>query len=47
MAEFCKECFLELFPDDYSDEQLVVSEDLDICEGCADFKQVVIKIIDK
>ena len=47
MAEFCKDCFLRLFPDDYKDEQIIVSEDLDICEGCADFKQVVIKIIEK
>jgi len=46
MAEFCKECFKQLFTDDYEDSQIILSEDLDLCEGCADFKQVVVRIID-
>lgn len=46
MAEFCKDCFKELLFNDYEDSQLILSEDLDICEGCADFKQVVIKIVE-
>ena len=46
MAEFCKECFKELLCNDYEDDQLITSKDEDICEGCGEFKQVVIKIID-
>lgn len=46
MAEFCLDCFKRLFTDDYTDDQIIVSDDLDICEGCADFKQVVIKIVE-
>jgi len=38
MAEFCKDCFKQLLFNGY--------EDLDLCEGCGEFKQVVIKIID-
>lgn len=44
MAEFCKECFKELLCNDYEDSQITLSEDLDLCEGCADFKQVVVRI---
>lgn len=46
MAEFCKDCFKELLCNDYEDYQLILSEDLDLCEGCADFKQVVVKIVE-
>jgi len=46
MAEFCKECFTKLLFNDYKDEQIIVSEDEDFCEGCASFKQVVIRIIE-
>ena len=46
MAEFCKECFKELLFNDYEDDQLIISEDDDLCEGCGEFKPVVIKIID-
>jgi len=46
MAEFCKECFKELLFNDYEDTQIILSGDLDLCEGCGEFKQVVIRIID-
>lgn len=39
MAEFCKECFLNK-----ENEQIVMSEDDDLCEGCGEFKPVVVKI---
>jgi len=42
MAEFCKECFKELLFNDYEDEQIIVSEDDDLCEGCGEFKIVLI-----
>ena len=47
MAEFCKECFKEsiaISSDDITDDMLVMSVDLDFCEGCAKWKPVVIKV---
>jgi hypothetical protein len=38
MAEFCKECMEELFPVKVTK----VSEDLDLCEHCGQFKPVAI-----
>jgi len=46
MAEFCIDCFKELLCNDYEDRQIIVSDDLNICEGCTEFKHVVVKIID-
>ena len=46
MAEFCKDCFKQLLFNGYEDDKIILSEDLDLCEGCGEFKQVVIKIID-
>jgi len=46
MAEFCIDCFKELLFNDYEDSQIILSDNLDICEGCAEFKRVVIRIID-
>lgn len=49
MAEFCKECFKEkiLSSEDRNrikDENIVESEDEDICEGCLQFKKYVLGI---
>ena len=47
MAEFCKECFKRsvLVPsDNVTDDMLVMSEVYDICEGCGEYKQVVVKV---
>ena len=47
MAEFCKECFKEhiVIPsDNITDDRLVMSEQLDFCEGCAEWKPVVIEV---
>lgn len=40
MAEFCKDCFLRIEPNMRVTE---VSDDLDLCEGCGEYKQVVIE----
>lgn len=46
MAEFCKECFMKDFADIIKDdEELMISKDLDLCEGCEEFKPVVIKVV--
>ena len=47
MAEFCKECFkrkLTVPSDGITDEMLVVSEDVDFCEGCGEWKPVVLYV---
>ena len=47
MAEFCKECYREAFIDyETPDEEIIISDeyDLDLCEGCGKWKQVVLEI---
>ena len=39
MAEFCKDCFKKMCPDWIITE---VSREKDICEGCGEWKPVVI-----
>ena len=45
MAEFCKDCFFEINPLK-EDETVVLSapDDLDFCEGCGQWKRVVVRI---
>lgn len=45
MAEFCKDCFLKINPLG-EDETVVLSapNDLDFCEGCGQWKRVVVRI---
>lgn len=50
VAEFCKECFKKKIAtpsDNITDDMLVMSEELDFCEGCAEWKPVVIEVKDK
>jgi hypothetical protein len=50
MAEFCKECFkkkIAIPSDNITDDMLVMSEQLDFCEGCCEWKPVVIGVRDK
>ena len=42
MSEFCAECHLKDTPEDAG--KLVLSEDRDLCEGCGEWKQVVVKV---
>lgn len=47
MAEFCKECFkskVAVPSDNITDDMLVMSEVLDLCEGCGEWKQVVVGV---
>ena len=49
MAEFCKECFkrnIAVPSDGITDDMLVVSEDVDFCEGCGEWKPVVLYVKD-
>lgn len=41
LAEFCKDCFYKLGATLMEHEKLIVSDDLDLCEGCGQWKHVV------
>lgn len=40
MAEFCKDCFEKLNPDWII---ITISNDVDLCEGCGEWRPVVIE----
>lgn len=42
MAEFCLECWNKMNGTRHSKRKYVLSKDLDLCEGCGEFKHVVI-----
>ncbi len=42
MAEFCLECMRELDGIDYRAEEFVLSRGPELCEGCGQWKRVVI-----
>ena len=44
MAEFCAECFIKLENGRYTKRDLILSKETDFCEGCAQWKPVVIGI---
>lgn len=41
MAEFCKECFIRIFPG-YREQDLTLSADVFICEVCGEVKPYVL-----
>lgn len=42
MAEFCKECFIDLLcPSEDEINRIILSDDEDLCEGCGQYKKVV------
>ena len=44
MAEFCLECFNKLENANYTERDFILTDedDLDLCEGCGEWKRVVI-----
>ncbi len=47
MAEFCKECFKEKIAvpsDNITDDMLMLSAAWDICEGCGEYRPMVVGI---
>ena len=49
MAEFCKECFkkqIAIPSDNITDDMLMMSAAYDICEGCGEYKQMVVGVED-
>jgi hypothetical protein len=43
MAEFCRECFKRCIEPGALDQYIIVSDDEDLCEGCGEWKQVVLE----
>ena len=44
MAEFCRDCFLDMEGDDHFADKIILSRDPDICEGCGEWKRVVVDL---
>ena len=42
MAEFCLECFNIINETNDNEDKYIMSEDLDLCEGCGKWKNVVV-----
>lgn len=42
MAEFCVDCWNELNDSNNSEKDFILSEHLDLCEGCGELKNVII-----
>ena len=44
MAEFCLDCWNKLNNSNFTEKEYVISRELDLCEECAQWKPVIIKI---
>ncbi len=42
MAEFCLECLNELMETEYPANKFIMSKDTELCEGCGQYKRIVI-----
>ena len=42
MAEFCLDCWGKINGEEVTESQYVLSEELEICEGCGEWKRVII-----
>ncbi len=42
MAEFCLDCWNRINETNHSKDRYIISEDLDLCEGCGEMKHVII-----
>lgn len=47
MAEFCIDCWNKMNNSNYAENNFEVSDGLDLCEGCGEYKHVVICIKEK
>lgn len=41
MADFCVDCWNKLNEENKSEKSYVLSRDLDLCEGCGEYKRVI------
>ena len=42
MAEFCLDCWNKINESNDSEKKYIISKDLDLCEGCGEWKPVII-----
>ena len=42
MAEFCLECWNKMNETDENEKKYITSKELDLCEGCGEWKHVII-----
>lgn len=42
MAEFCLDCWREISGEEATKSRYVLSEELELCEGCGEWKQVIV-----
>lgn len=42
MAEFCLKCWNELNGKDYTERDMILSDESDLCEGCGKVRPVVV-----
>ena len=42
MAEFCLDCFNKINGTNDSEDDYIISDDLELCEGCGQWKHVVV-----
>ncbi len=43
MAEFCLECYNKIYREKLTEYDVVLTKDYELCEGCGQCKNVVIK----
>lgn len=43
MAEFCKDCYIAICGGSENDK-IKLSKELDLCEGCGEYKRVVVSV---
>ncbi|MBQ4542995.1 MAG: hypothetical protein IJA19_02365 [Clostridia bacterium] len=43
MAEFCLDCWNKINGTRYDERKYIISDDLDLCEGCGKWKHVIVK----
>ena len=43
MAEFCKDCYIAICGGSENDK-IILSKELDLCEGCGEYKRVVVSV---
>jgi len=43
MAEFCLDCWNKINDSRYTIKDFVISRELDLCEECGEYKQVIVR----
>ena len=43
MAEFCLKCWNKIYKTNDNESKFVLSKELDFCEGCGEWKHVIVR----